>query len=201
MGYSGAELRIAQTGLYTHEMSEVRDRLLNAAERLVYRHGVHGVGIDAILAEAKVAKMSLYKHFRSKEALVAAMLERRHDAWMAWFRQRIDKLGRRAGGAVPAMFDALAEWFRRPDFHGCAFVNCAAEFPDPRHPIRRIAGRHKKALKDAVAAACRASRVDVSLAPALYLLVEGAITAALVEGSAAPAQAGKRAALRLLAVP
>jgi AcrR family transcriptional regulator len=179
-------------------MSYVRDRLLDSAERLVYRHGVHGVGIDAILAEAKVAKMSLYKHFRGKEALVAAMLERRHDAWMAWFAERTEKLGKRAGGAVPAMFEALAEWFRRPDFHGCAFVNCAAEFPDPRHPIRRIAERHKKALKQAVAAACRESRIHLSLAPALYLLVEGAITAALVEGSAAPAQAAKRAALRLI---
>jgi AcrR family transcriptional regulator len=179
-------------------MSDVRTRLLDAAERLVYRHGVHGIGIDTILADAKVAKMSLYKHFRSKEALVVAMLERRHLAWMAWFTERTGRLAARAGGPVPAMFDALGEWFRRPDFHGCAFVNCAAEFPDARHPIRRVAERHKKALKSAVEAACRQSRISASLAPGLYLLVEGAITAALVEGSATPARTGKRAALRLL---
>lgn len=189
---------VEQTDLYTQLMSAVRDRLLDSAERLVYRHGVHGVGIDAILADAKVAKMSLYKHFRSKEALVVAMLERRNEAWMMWFVERTNRLASRAGGPVPAMFDALGEWFRRPDFHGCAFVNCAAEFPDPRHPIRRVAERHKKALKAAVVAACRQSRINTSMASALYLLVEGAITAALVEGRPAPAQAGKRAALHLL---
>jgi AcrR family transcriptional regulator len=181
-------------------MSAVRDRLLDATERLVYRHGVNGVGIDRILATAKVAKMSLYKHFDGKEALVVAMLERRHDAWMAWFIGRTQALGRRAGGPVVAMFDTLAEWFASPGFHGCAFINCAAEFPDPKHPVRRIAKQHKEALQAAIADVCRAGGVDVKLAPALYLLVEGAIVAALVGGGTEPARAAKRAALDLIAI-
>src|SRR5437868_5898673 len=179
-------------------MNSVRDRLLDATERLVYRHGVHGVGIDRILATAKVAKMSLYKHFDGKEALVVAMLERRHDAWMAWFADRTAVHASRSGGRLPAMFDALAEWFAGPGFHGCAFINCAAEYPDPRHPVRRIARRHKEALQETIADWCRADGVDRKLAPALYLLVEGAIVAALVDGAAEPARAARRTALDLI---
>jgi AcrR family transcriptional regulator len=179
-------------------MTTVRARLLDATERLVYRHGVNGVGIDRILATAKVAKMSLYKHFDGKEALVVAMLERRHHTWMAWFGQRTEALGRRAAGPIAAIFDTLVEWFERPDFHGCAFINCAVEFPDPKHPIRRAAREHKEALQAAVADICRTGGVDKGLSPAIYLLVEGAIVATLVSGDAEPARAAKRAALDLV---
>jgi AcrR family transcriptional regulator len=177
-------------------MTDVRDRLLDATERLVYRRGVHGVGIDTILAEARVAKMSLYKHFNGKEALVVAMLERRHEAWMRWFAGRTEALAKRSGGEIPAMFDTLAEWFARPDFNGCAFVNCAAEFPDPQHPVRRTAQRHKKELRAMIAAICRRNGLEKPAAAAIYLLVEGAITAALVEGGTAAARAAKRSAVR-----
>lgn len=179
-------------------MTEVRERLLDAAEKLIYRHGVHGVGIDTILAEAGAAKMSLYKHFDGKEALVVAMLERRHDAWMAWFLERTAELSRRAGGPVPAMFDALGEWFMRRDFHGCSFINCASEFPDARHPVRQVSRRHKTSLRSAVADICRKANVDVALAPALYLLIEGAIVAAMVGSESDPARTARRAALRLI---
>jgi AcrR family transcriptional regulator len=179
-------------------MIEVRDRLLDAAEKLIYRHGVHGVGIDTILAEAGAAKMSLYKHFDGKEALVVAMLERRHDVWMQWFMERTGELGKRAGGPVPAMFDALSEWFARRDFHGCAFINCASEFPDARHPVRLVSRRHKTSLKAAVGDICRKAGVDPALAPALYLLIEGAIVAAMVGSEPDAARAAKRTALRLI---
>lgn len=179
-------------------MTEVRDRLLDAAEKLIYRHGVHGVGIDTILAEANAAKMSLYKHFDGKEALVVAMLERRHDVWMSWFLERTAGLSKRAGGPVPAMFDALSEWFARRDFHGCAFINCASEFPDSRHPVRQVSRRHKMSLKAAVADICRKAGVDAALAPALYLLIEGAIVAAMLGSETDPARAAKRTALRLI---
>jgi len=179
-------------------MGEVRDRLLDAAEKLIYRHGVHGTGIDTILAEAGAAKMSLYKHFDGKEALVVAMLERRHKAWMAWFLERTAGLEKRAGGPVPAMFDALGEWFARRDFHGCAFINCASEFPDARHPVRQVSRRHKTSLKNAIADLCRQQGIDVALAPALYLLIEGAIVAAMVGSDSDPARAAKKTALRLI---
>jgi AcrR family transcriptional regulator len=179
-------------------MSEVRERLLDAAEKLIYRQGVHAVGIDTILAEAKAAKMSLYKHFDGKEALVVAMLERRHDVWMDWFLARTNELGKRAGGPVPAMFDALGEWFARRDFHGCAFINCASEFPDSKHPVRQVSRRHKTALRNAVADICRKADVDAALAPALYLIIEGSIVAAMVGSETDPARAAKRAALRLI---
>src|SRR6266540_3754678 len=126
--------------VYMHaRMNDVRERLLDATEALVYQNGIHGTGIDAILAAAHAAKMSLYKHFDGKDALVLAMLERRHQRWLGWLVTRTKALGPSAGGEVPAIFRALREWFATADFHGCAFVNAAAEYPDPDHPVRRIA--------------------------------------------------------------
>jgi hypothetical protein len=113
--------------------------------------------------------------------------------WHGSLRARMRSAGGPAGLSPP-----LAEWFASPGFHGCAFINCAAEFPDPKHPVRRVAREHKEALRAAVADACRAGSVDTKLAPALYLLVEGAIVAALVGGGTEPARAAKRAALDLV---
>ncbi|WP_438502136.1 TetR family transcriptional regulator C-terminal domain-containing protein [Bradyrhizobium japonicum] len=90
---------------------------------------------------------------------------------------------------MAANFDSLAEWFERPDFHGCAFIKCAAEFPYPKHPIRSAAREHKEALQAAIAEICRkAAGIDREVSAAIYLLVEGAIVAAFVNGDRARAR-------------
>src|SRR5512146_2036779 len=99
-----------------------RERILATAAELFYREGVRAVGVGRIADEAQVAKMSLYYHFRSKDDLVVAWLERRDTAWMGWLEGAVES----AGGGVLAVFDALREWFEQPDFRGCAFVNTQA---------------------------------------------------------------------------
>ncbi len=106
-----------------------RDRLLEAADRLFYEEGVHSVGIDRVLAEAGVAKGSLYYNFGGKDDLVRTYLHDRHAKWAA----RIDEALAAAGSPrakILAVYDALAELFAAPDFRGCAFINAAAEAPD-----------------------------------------------------------------------
>lgn len=174
--------------------------LLDTAERLICQHGVHGVGIDAILAGSGRSSRSLYQHFGSKEGLAVAALKRHDAAWLAWFTA--------TAGAAPdperqllAMFDALDEWFRRPDFHGCAFINVAGEFPDRDHPLRRVAADHKRALLAFVAARTKAAAfvAHARLARELFLLIEGAIVAALVLSEPAAARTAKRTAATLIA--
>ena len=178
----------------------VATALLDAAERLICQHGVHGVGVDAILAESGRSSRSLYQHFGSKEGLALAALKRRDAAWLAWFTS--------AASAAPdpeqqllGMFDALDEWFRRPDFHGCAFINVAGEFPQRDHPLRRIAADHKRALLAFVAERAKDAGfvAHARLARELFLLIEGATVAALVLSEPSAARTARRTAATLIA--
>jgi AcrR family transcriptional regulator len=124
-----------------------RDRILDTAKRLFYRDGFRATGIDRIIAESGVAKMSLYRHFASKDDLIAAFLDWRHDHWMAWFTAAVEtRLARHEG--LAAVADVLGEWFGQDDFRGCAFINAVAETgatDDPRHFDQAV--RHKRGLE------------------------------------------------------
>jgi AcrR family transcriptional regulator len=174
--------------------------LLDTAERLFYRHGVHGVGIDAVHAESGRSSRSLYQHFGSKEGLALAALKRRDAATLAWFRVAATA-SRDPEHQLLALFDALESWFRQPDFHGCAFVNVAGGFPERDHPLRRVAADHKRALLDFIAATAKAAGfvAHARLARELFLLIEGAIAAALVLNQPAAARTARRAAATLIA--
>jgi AcrR family transcriptional regulator len=103
-----------------------RDRLLDAANRLFYKEGVHTVGIDRILAESGVAKRSLYTNFGSKDALVEAYLTRRHNTTTSRLTEAIAAVDD-PREKILAVFDVQARTFSDPDFNGCAFMNADAE--------------------------------------------------------------------------
>jgi len=132
--------------------SPARRRVLDAASRLFYAEGIHAVGIDRVIAEAGVAKATFYHHFPSKDALVCAYLE----AEDARIRLLMPPAGDTPADRVLAVFDALGEHACGPGFRGCAFINAAAEYPDPRHPVRRVVAVHRAwfqgVLRDLLAA-------------------------------------------------
>jgi AcrR family transcriptional regulator len=178
----------------------VAPALIDAAERLFCRHGVHGVGIDAVLTESGRSSRSLYQHFGSKERLATAAMKQRDAAWIAWLKGTV------AAEPDPerrllAIFDALGTWFRQPDFRGCPFVTVAGEFPEIHHPLRQIAADHKRALLSFIAETAKAARfvAHARLARELFLLIDGAIAAALVLDEPAAARTAKRAAATLIA--
>jgi AcrR family transcriptional regulator len=150
-----------------------RERILATAARLFYAQGVRATGIDQIIAEACVAKATLYYHFPSKTDLVRAYLRRRHDAWLREFEARLGKSRRRG---LPALADALGRWFATGDFNGCAFINVTAESAGDEW--RGISCAHKDALRELIA-----GRLDPTLPPArrataatrALLVVEGLI--------------------------
>lgn len=181
-----------------------RERILRAAARLFYEQGFHSTGIDLIIAEAGVAKMSLYQHFRSKDELVGAFLARRDDFWCDWLAGRVEALAATPKARLPAVFDALGEWFCSDEFRGCAFINAAAEFSDAKHSARLISRQHKErvhAYLKGLGDAAKLARTS-ELAAQLSLLVEGAIvTAQIAEPAAAReiAQRSKAMARRVIA--
>lgn len=178
----------------------VAPALIDTAERLICQHGVHGVGVDAILAESGRSSRSLYQHFGSKEALAIAALKQRDAGWLAWLQGTV------AAEPDPerrllAMFDALDTWFRQPDFHGCVFATVAGEFPEPDHPLRRVGADHKRTLLAFIAETAKAAGfvAHARIARELFLLIDGAIAAALVLSEPAAARTAKRAAATLIA--
>jgi len=181
--------------------SPPRERLIEAAVRLFYRDGYHATGVDAILAEAGVAKMSLYKHFKSKDELILAALRRRDERFRETARQQIQTRWDSPRERVLALFVILEEWFEQPDFSGCMFINAAAEYAPPDDPIHTAAAEHKRVFEDYVrelTAAASAANPTV-LAKQLMLLWEGAITTAHVSGPDGVARQAREIAEVLLA--
>ncbi|MEM5277819.1 helix-turn-helix domain-containing protein [Cupriavidus taiwanensis] len=172
-----------------------RDRILDTAARLFYQEGYRATGIDRIIAESGVAKMSLYRHFASKNALIAAFLARRHDEWMAWFRQQVEtRLAERP--RLDVIADALADWFER-DFRGCAFINVVAEAGDAE--AHQQAAAHKARLEAFVAdiAARLGLRDPQAVAAEAMLCIEGMIVRYQVQPDRAVVEAGRRLLGRL----
>ena len=154
--------------------ASARDRILATALRLFYRDGIRATGVDKIIAESGVAKMSFYRHFPSKNDLVRAFLEARHEMWMGRFRAAVEC--RFAADGFAAIGHALSEWFAEPDFRGCAFINTIAEtgteFPQ--------AVEHKRELERYVAQL--AGRLSLpspaGVAAKAMIVMEGAIVRA-----------------------
>ena len=179
-----------------------RDRILDTAARLFYRDGINRVGIDMVIAEAGVAKMTLYNHFRSKDELVLAFLDKVNREWTAWLRQRVSAGDAPARSRPLTVFDALGEWFATPEFRGCPFISTAAEFRDPAHPAHEAAWTFKRGLRDYFAELLVAGghdRVD-ALADQMLLLADGAIVRAAMEGGTESARTARTAAEALLSV-
>jgi len=148
-----------------------RERILLTAHDLFYRDGIRATGIDRVIAESGVAKVTFYRQFASKDALVLAFLAHRHERWMAWF---VDALARHGGGPA-AIVPALAEWFARADYRGCAFLNSVGELGAALPAVVDAARGHKADMTAAIAALLPPGAARGRVARALALAVDGAI--------------------------
>ena len=167
----------------------VRQRILETAQRLFYRDGFRAVGIDTIVAEAGVAKMSLYRHFPSKDDLIVAYLEesnRQYWEWLDGAAAHLDDPEEKLTG----MFEAIEKLATSPECLGCTFQGTAAEFPDRDHPGHQVALAHKRKVRDRFAqlAGEAVLRDPEELADQLLLLMDGAWVAARMYGPHNPAQ-------------
>jgi AcrR family transcriptional regulator len=165
-----------------HNQGQVRDRILETASALFYRQGVRAVGVDLVVEEAGVAKTSLYRHFKTKDDLIAAFLAREdEDFWRCW-----DSVAQRQQTDAKAELEAQLTWIGervgRPNYRGCPQLNVAAEFPDPAHPARAVATAHKNELRrrlKKIAERLHARRPD-ELASQLSLLINGAFVSSQI---------------------
>ncbi|MBL8551572.1 MAG: TetR/AcrR family transcriptional regulator [Hyphomonadaceae bacterium] len=122
--------------------TEAHERILAAAYDLFRLHGARAVGVDAIVQRSGVSKMTLYRHFKSKERLVAAFMHRREQLWsLDWLKAEIHRRADDPAERLLAIFDAFDSWFRTAGFDGCSFINILLEHP-PGHPTHRAASQH-----------------------------------------------------------
>jgi AcrR family transcriptional regulator len=173
-------------------VSSARARVLDTATRLFYTEGIHTVGIDRVIADAAVAKATFYHHFPSKEDLVLTYLATEYD------RQRVLLSAVEGTGLerLELILAKLAETSTGPGFRGCPFLNAAAEFADPQHPVRRIVDEYRTWYRDLMREILTAAdRPDVDRKADLLLLVRDGITVAGGLGDQAAVQAGIETAL------
>jgi len=153
-----------------------RERILAVAADLFYRHGIRAVGVDAIAEAAGTNKMTLYRHFTSKDELVAEYL--RHlakKAGAAWDRRAAQHPGDPCAQLRGWLEDVAAQ-LASGDQRGCALANAAVELPEKDHPARRVIEAFKTAQRQRIIDLCAAADLDQPemLADELFLLLEGA---------------------------
>jgi AcrR family transcriptional regulator len=176
-----------------------RQRIIAAARELFYRHGIRAVGVEAVAEAAGTNKMTLYRHFPSKDELVAECLRQ--------FGQEVEGIWSALDASHPndaraqllAWLDLVAARLRDPQDRGCALVNAAIELPDKDHPARQVVETFKAAARSRLLRLCREAGLSQpeSLADELILLVEGARVCAQSMGREGPCDrlAGMGAAL------
>src|SRR5215469_4205640 len=178
-----------------------RDHLLAIAQRVFCETGFHAVSVDAILEEAGVARMTLYKNFGSREELLVATLKREDRMFRQWLVSGVEAQSDHSQDRILGLFDALHDGFASEGYYGCAFIRASVEYPAPAHPVHRAAREHKEMIRSYLRGlVAEVEGADpMTLSEQLYLLFEGAITASQLHGEPWPAEYARRAAEKLLA--
>lgn len=177
-----------------------KDELVEKALEVFYREGFHATGMDRLVAETRISKTSMYKHFRTKEDLILATLKLRDQRFRESFVRTTEQLASDPEGQILATFDALEAWFQDPKFKSCMFIKASSEYQDPSHPIHKESADHKRLLHEyleklAKEAGLKAPR---AVAAQLQLLQEGAIVLAHLHGGSESAKDAKTAARTIL---
>jgi AcrR family transcriptional regulator len=180
--------------------SSGRERISQAAYELFSRDGTQSVGIDAVIAHAGAAKMTLYRNFRSKDELILDFLRRREQLWTReWLQAEAQKRGHTPQARLLAIFEVFGEWFADPDFDGCAFLTTMIEIKDPDSPVRQASVQHLANIREFIKAlAAEAGIADTdAFARQWHILMKGSIMAAH-EGDLAAARRARGLGVLLL---
>lgn len=170
-----------------------RERILVTAHDLFYRHGIRATGIDCIIKQAKVTKATFYRHFASKNNLIIAFLDYRHQGWITWFKATIYSNGNTLDDLIPT----LLEWFGSEDYRGCAFINSVGELGGTLPEVIQISLQHKQDMTAIVKDLLSDTDDKEAMAQALSIVIDGSIIRAQLVQNPEEAVAGLRLILPL----
>lgn len=173
---------------------------MQAAYDLFSRGGTRAVGIQAVVAKADIARMTLYRNFASKDDLILAFLQRREELWtIGWLQTEARRRGATPAQRLLAIFDLFGEWFNGPDFEGCSFVQIALELTDNDSAVRRATVQHLANIRRFLGElASDAGIADPdAFARQWHILMKGSIVSALEGDLMAAARAREMGVLLL----
>lgn len=171
----------ASDGVPESRSVTARERIEQTAYDLFSRRGVRAVGIDEVVARSCVAKMTLYRHYPSKNHLVLAFLRRREELWTrGWLQTEVERRGGSAARQLLAIFEVFDKWFRRTDFEGCSFINVLLEIEEKNHPLHLATVAHLATIRVFIRqlTSQAGARDPDGLARQWHILMKGAIIAA-----------------------
>lgn len=180
----------------------VRDRIIETASYLFYNEGYNQTGINQIIKEANVAKASMYQHFRSKEDIAVAYLQKRHIKWVGDLVNYISDESSSKEKLIKS-FDYLKDWLNDVGFRGCGFQNIITDIPKDQHKIKDQVLLHKNELRSWIHELLNEGEQNINLhsnelGDEILVLMEGAIILSQIQKNEWPINAAKNACIRLL---
>ena len=177
-----------------------REHLVDVAAKLFNRLGFHAAGVDQVIAEAGIAKTTLYRHFKSKDDLIVAVLHKLDEEFRTNMRDSVDRATDQPAQKLLATFDFLENWFKTQNFYGCPFMSAAGEYGERISPVFQEAAVHKRLMVAYFEELARGANLKEPkrIADEINLLHEGATAVAHVTGDPAAAQKAKVLAATIL---
>lgn len=162
----------------TPQNLNARDRILRTAHDLFYSVGIRATGVDRLIAEAGVTKTTFYRHFPSKNQLILAFLEYRHEIWIQWFKTAVKK----HKDLADSLSSAMEEWFVKEDFRGCAFINSLSEMAKDIPKVSDIVSQHKSEIAGVLQSRLPKTANSEQQSQAIVMVMDGAIIRAQYSG-------------------
>jgi AcrR family transcriptional regulator len=181
-------------------MSVLREKILSTATNLFQTQGINSTGVDNIVAVAGTTKMTLYKYFRTKEALILEVLQTSQQDFQTWLDEKLSSSSKKPSDKIQQLFDYVEEWVNSPAFVGVAFIKASAEFPNEENPIHQLSNQQSREFRQFIGKlASDASIKDADgLALQLSLLFEGAVQAEQMQRGSGAIRYAKKAAKILI---
>lgn len=186
--------------ILSQNVSVLRRKILDVASELFQTRGINATGVDTIVAVAGTTKMTLYKHFGTKEGLILEVLRQRYREFVDWLAERLRGDTRPPAQRLQHLFDYIEEWMAAPGFRGMPFLKAAAEFPNEENPVHRLSAAQAQQFRHYLATLAEEAGVRDAegLALQLSLLIEGAMLAEQMKRGSGAARQAKRAARVLI---
>lgn len=181
-------------------MSPLKHKILLVASDLFHTRGINATGVDTIVAVAGTTKMTLYKHFISKELLILEVLKKGHQDFQSWLNNKLTQHSRKPSEKLQKLFDAIEEWINSPDYQGMAFLKASAEFPEESSAIHQLSAEQSQAFRNYLSILAQEAGVRDrdGLALQLSLLIEGAMQAEHMRRGSGSIKYAKKAAKILI---
>jgi AcrR family transcriptional regulator len=181
-------------------MSILREKILSTATNLFQTQGINSTGVDNIVAVAGTTKMTLYKYFRTKEALILEVLQTSQQDFQTWLDEKLSSNSKKPSDKIKQLFDYIEEWVCSPEFIGVGFIKASAEFPNEENPIHQLSSQQSREFRQFIGNLANEAHIKdaAGLALQLSLLFEGTVQAEQMKRGSGAIKYAKKAAKILI---